>query len=82
MGPADIIQPLTLEQIQSIRRLAAHPDFRPKAVELVDLIRTNRDQVQQYVDNRRQELLTFERALEVASRNLGEAEKLLREIAL
>jgi len=78
----DAIQPLTLEQIQTIRRLALHPAFREKAVELVGLIRQNRDQVQEYVNNRRIELAEFERVLDIANRNLSEAEGLLSEVAL
>ena len=80
MKPTDIIHPLSLEEAQAIRRLSRHPDFREKAAEVVNLIRANRDQVQEFADKRKAELVEAEKALATANRRLQDAEAILSEV--
>lgn len=74
------VKPLTLEQVQTLRRLSRDPMFRAGAAELVGKIRIIRDKAQGFVDTRRVELRELEDSLDVANRNLQEAEAIMGEV--
>jgi alkylation response protein AidB-like acyl-CoA dehydrogenase len=80
MKASELIQPMTLEEVQILRKLARHPQFRDKAVEVVDQIRAARDQVQQFADRRKAELDDAEKALDIANGRVREAETILAEL--
>jgi len=74
------VKPLTLEEVQTLRRLSRDPMFRSGAAELVGKIRIIRDKAQGFVDTRRAELREFEASLDVANRNVQEAEAIMGEV--
>ena len=80
MSAADLLKPMSSEEIQSLRKLARNPQFREKAVEIVALMKANRDQAQEFLDRRRTELVNAENILAVADRRWREGEALLAEI--
>lgn len=79
MKPTEIIQPMTLEQVQTLRRLSRHPDFRSKAADLVEMFRKSCNQVREFTEGQRVQLADYEAALAVAIRKVQEAEAIMAE---
>jgi hypothetical protein len=82
MKPTDIIKQLTLEEIQTLRRMSRHPQFREKCAGLVEMFKASRDDVLDFTNKRRAELIEAEKALQIATRKVEEAEAILAEVQL